>query len=1130
MIDDILMDLNRMPSINKPFRFSTNAKQQIDSIANQSNNNNNNDGNNNNQQPKSSKQKKKVKKEKKDKKANAQAKKAKETVKTSKRAVKLAQVEHLPDPEFKNGIKSTLVHDIQSTYNSHQVEWGWDTYWNDTGYYTAKTDAEKRDSKQSNFVMVIPPPNVTGSLHLGHALMATIEDVIVRYQRMKGKNCLWLPGTDHAGIATQTVVERQLARDGKTRHDLGREAFLKQVWLWKEQKGGTICSQLRRMGCSVDWSREVFTMDEKLSRAVTEAFVRLYEQGLIYRDKRLCHWSCSLQSAISDVEIDKIEIADKTKLSVPGYDKKIAFGVLHKFGYQVCGSDEVVTVATTRLETMLGDTAVAIHPADTRYKHLHGQRVQHPFFPDRTMPIICDDILVDMAFGTGCVKITPAHDPNDFECGQRHGLEFINILNDDGTINEHGGQFAGMKRYDVRYALIKELTTRKLFFGEEKNPMVLDQCSRSKDIIEPLIKPQWYMNCDALAQRALDAVFVDKTLRILPQKEGEQQWQYFLGNIRKWCISRQLWWGHRIPAYYIAFESEDTTPPDWDETDVSINWFVGRTFEEANKQAQQRMQARYGADAVQKYKYVLKQDEDVLDTWFSSGLFPFSTMGWPSDTADLQSFFPGDLLETGGDILFFWVARMAMMSLALMEKLPFHTVYLHPMVKDEHGAKMSKSSGNVIDPLHIVDGVTLQTLKDELYGGNIRNDHIHKFEKEKEKKFPHGIPRCGADALRFGLSSLLVQRSINLNVNTVIGYRMFCNKIWNATKLALTYIVESEQQIDMTRLSSSMSTMDQWIISRLYDCIASCDANNRAYEFGYSTQAIYQFFYHEFCPIYLEAIKPTMMESTDERAKNVIRDVLYFCLCESFKLMHPFMPFVTEELYQRVQNTRFGDAYKLCSDSLMVARYPDSNTLQGWNNDAFITEAVALALDVSSSVRSTKQSQLGLSTKTKYAVHLFSNDDKHQKILKMMANDINTLSMSDGVFVLDNDENAKNNGAYFMSAMDVFKQTEKSVTTNTADDDEQKTASMSTVSLYSVKEKCDTIYVYSAVKGLVNVEQRIKKFNKETTKLQSMIDKTSKSLLKIDKEDIRKKTEEKLKTYQRDLNAMQDTIKQLQRL
>ncbi|ETO28789.1 hypothetical protein RFI_08334 [Reticulomyxa filosa] len=508
-----------------------------------------------------------------------------------------------------------------------------------------KTDKE-------SFVMVIPPPNVTGSLHLGHALMATIEDAITRYWRMKGKNTLWLPGTDHAGIATQAVVERRLQREGISKHVIGREKFLEEVWKWKKDYGGKICEQLRRMGCSVDWSREVFTMDDKLSRAVTEAFVRMYEKGLIYRANRLCHWSCQLQSAISNAEVEVVQLTEPTEMNIPGYAKPIEFGVLHRFKYPLAdpvnnsssSSLQYIEVATTRIETMLGDTAVAVHPNDTRYSQVHGRFVLHPFLK-RKLPIVCDSF-VDPQFGSGAVKITPAHDENDFECGRRHNLDFINILTEDGRINANGGDlFAGMPRYEARAAIIAELTKLGLFVGRQDNPMGLQICSRSKDVIEPYLKPQWYVNCTDMAKKALDAVFVTKELKITPTVEGERLWQYFLGNIRPWCISRQLWWGHRIPAWQVHLEkttakggrhsdsnTNNALSAKLSETDMS-HWIIARTEAEALEKACEKF-------GKQKHEITLVQDPDVLDTWFSSGLFPFSTMGWPDEaSADLKKFF-----------------------------------------------------------------------------------------------------------------------------------------------------------------------------------------------------------------------------------------------------------------------------------------------------------------------------------------------------------------------------------------------------------------------------------------------------------------------------------------------------------
>jgi len=559
--------------------------------------------------------------------------------------------------------------------------------------------------------MVIPPPNVTGALHLGHALMLAIEDAITRWRRMSGHETLWLPGCDHAGIATQSVVEKQIWKTGKlTRHDLGREEFVKTVWKWKEEYGGKINTQFRRMGISVDWDRFAFTMDETRSIAVQEAFVRMYEKGLIYRDTRLVNWSSHLRTALSDLEVDFLDLTGPTKLKVPGHDqnKEYTFGTLTEFSYKIKGTDKELIVATTRLETMLGDVAVAVHPDDPRYKDYIGMELEHPFCPDRKMTVIADPVLVLMEFGTGAVKVTPAHDHNDYKCGKRNNLEFITVFDESGKINHVGGKlFSGMMRFDAREAIYQELDKRGLIKGIKPNPMRLGRCSKSNDIIEPLMKPQWYVNCKNMAERSCEAVR-KKELRIIPEQH-ERTWFDWLENIQDWCISRQLWWGHRIPAYLV------TIPGVIDHPDFAKNdhYVCGRTEDEARENASKKFN-------VPKDQIQLAQDEDVLDTWFSSGLFPFSTMGWPNNnTDDMKAFFPGHLLETGHDIIFFWVARMVMMSLELTDKLPFTTVFLHPMVKDENGAKMSKSKGNVIDPLEVMDGCDLDTLLKKLYESNL---------------------------------------------------------------------------------------------------------------------------------------------------------------------------------------------------------------------------------------------------------------------------------------------------------------------------------------------------------------------------------------------------------------------------
>ncbi len=554
------------------------------------------------------------------------------------------------------------------------------------------------------------------------------------------------------------MVEKKLWREEKkTRHDLGREKFIEKVWDWRNEKGVRIYDQLRAIGSSCDWSRTRFTMDPMLCRAVTEAFVRLHEDGSIYRSSRLVNWSCTLRSAISDIEVDKIEIPGRTFLSIPGYEEKVEFGVLVTFAYKVEGSDEEIIVATTRIETMLGDTAVSVHPNDTRYSHLHGKYVVHPF-TDRKLPIVCDDF-VDMEFGTGAVKITPAHDQNDYEVGKRHNLPFINIFNDDGYIIGDYGQFTGMKRFECRKAILAALKEKGLYKDTINNPMVVPFCSRSKDVVEPIIKPQWYVKCDEMAASAIKAVQSGE-LKIIPEMHVKT-WDHWMEGIRDWCVSRQLWWGHRIPAYYVTFT--DPTIPSGSvsqtfkyflltlqrdaensiffftkfQSDNDDYWIVGRTDVEARQKAAKKFN-------VDEKFVVLTQDADVLDTWFSSGLFPFSVMGWPDATDDMKAFYPTSLLETGHDILFFWVARMVFFSQKLLGKLPFKEVFLHPMVRDAHGRKMSKSLGNVIDPMDVIQGILLEDLHKQLYDSNLDPKEIERAIAGQKSDYPNGIPECGS--------------------------------------------------------------------------------------------------------------------------------------------------------------------------------------------------------------------------------------------------------------------------------------------------------------------------------------------------------------------------------------------------
>mmetsp|Transcript_45243 Transcript_45243/g.60035 ORF Transcript_45243/g.60035 Transcript_45243/m.60035 type:complete len:648 (-) Transcript_45243:627-2570(-) len=634
----------------------------------------------------------------------------------------------------------------------------------------------------------------------------------------------------------------------------------------------------------------------------------MYEKGLIYRDTRLVNWCCHLNTALSDQEVEHIDLSGPTMLKVPGHDpnKKYEFGALTEFAYKVKGSDKKLVVATTRLETMLGDVAVAVHPNDPRYTDFIGKELEHPFYPDRKVVVVADDVLVNMDFGTGAVKVTPAHDKNDNACGKRHSLPMITIFDEDGKVSKNGGQFAGMMRFDARNAVYEELTKLGLIVGKKPNPMSIGLCSKSNDIIEPLLKPQWYVNCNDMAARAVRAVR-EGDLVIQPE-EHHATWYRFLENIQDWCISRQLWWGHRIPVYLVTIPGVIDHP----DKNNSDHWVVGRDEGEARRSAAAKFN-------VPESQVTLQQDEDVLDTWFSSGIFPMSTMGWPNEqNEDFKAFFPGDLLETGHDILFFWVARMVMMSLELTDKLPFKNVFLHPMVKDENGAKMSKSKGNVIDPLEVLDSCDLETLLKKLYESNLPQSEIAKAVQDKTTKFPQGIPECGTDALRFTLMSYMVQNSINLDVARVVGYREFCNKLWNIVKFALKNFPEGFQPeaTGVQSLTSHLSLPDRWILTRLSLLISSTNKDFEEYRFGTMVNNLYDFWKKDLADVYLEAIKP-VMRSDDINKKAAALNTLYICLDAALRMLHPTMPYITEELFQRLPHLS-GSA----PESICIAEFP----------------------------------------------------------------------------------------------------------------------------------------------------------------------------------------------------------------
>ncbi|KAF0913119.1 hypothetical protein E2562_020255 [Oryza meyeriana var. granulata] len=850
--------------------------------------------------------------------------------KQKKKAVEDENPEDFIDPDTPHGQKKFLASQMAKQYSPTAVEKSWYAWWESSGYFGADAASSKPP-----FVIVLPPPNVTGALHIGHALTVAIEDSIIRWRRMSGYNALWVPGVDHAGIATQVVVEKKIMRERNlTRHDIGREEFVSEVLKWKDEYGGTILNQLRRLGASLDWSRECFTMDKPRSKAVTEAFVRLYKQGLIYRDYRPVNWDCTLRTAISDVEVDYLEIKEETMLKVPGYNTTVQFGVLISFAYPLEEGLGEITVATTRIETMLGDTAIAVHPEDDRYKHLHGRYAIHPF-NGRKLKIICDAELVNPTFGTGAVKITPAHDPNDFEVGKRHNLEFISIFTDDGKINSNGGaQFEGMPRFTARVAVIEALKAKGLYKETKKNEMILGVCSRTNDVVEPMIKPQWFVNCNTMGKAGIDAVR-SKRIEIIPQ-QYEQDWYRWLANIRDWCVSRQLWWGHRVPAWYVILED------DQEKILGSDNgcWIVARNESEANLEAQQKYPGK---------KFELHQDPDVLDTWFSSGLFPLTVLGWPDDTADLKAFYPGSVLETGHDIIFFWVARMVMMGMQLGGDVPFQKVYLHPMIRDAHGRKMSKSLGNVIDPVDVINGIPLDGLLKRLEEGNLDPNELSIAREGKKKDFPDGIAECGTDALRFALVSYTSQSDkINLDIKRVVGYRQWCNKLWNAIRFAMGKL--GNHYIPPATISvTTMPPICKWILSVLNKAIGKTVTSLEAYKFSDATSAIYSWWQYQLCDVFIEAIKPYFFNDSQEfeSARAASRDALWVCLDTGLRLLHPFMPYVTEELWQRLPQPK-GSCQKV---SIMVSEYP--SLIKEWTDDKLENE-IDIALDTVNKLRSLK--------------------------------------------------------------------------------------------------------------------------------------------------------------------------------
>ena len=976
--------------------------------------------------------------------------------------------------------------EMPAQYHPEFTEMAWYEWWNNKGYFRG----DEKDTTRERFTIALPPPNVTGSLHIGHALTVAIQDAICRYHRMNGKNVLYIPGTDHAGIATQVVVEKKLMNQDPpvSRHDIGREKFIEQVFKWKEEYGQRILGQLKRIGASLDWTRECFTMDEKLSASVKEAFVRMYEQGIIYRRNRLVNWSCVLKSAISNIEVDSDEV-EGVKQVVPGHNekKKYEFGKLWSFAYKFADEElagEEIIISTTRPETMLGDVAVAVHPEDPRYKKFHGKLLVHPF-SDRKLKLVTDPILVDMNFGTGAVKITPAHDANDFECGQRHGLEMICVFTDDGKINENGGQFAGMMRFDARYAVIEELKKQGLYRDEKVHKLVLKKCSRSKDVIEPMLKPQWYVKMDELANKACEVVKTGE-LKIIPERE-KSTWFHFLGpeNVQDWCISRQLWWGHRIPAYLVKIVGKENLTVADDEK----WWVVGRTEEQARQNAFEKFKDLAASES----DIVLEQDEDVLDTWFSSGLFPFSPLGWPNtESEDFKTFFPTQMLETGLDILFFWVSKMVMMSLSLTGKLPFDEVLLHAMVRDKDNRKMSKSLGNVIDPLDVIHGITLEAMHEKLHQGNLSKFEIEKAITGQKKQFPDGIPECGTDALRFTLLNYTAQgRDIALDILRVFGYRTFCNKMWQTTKFAMMNWSDFKSE-GIEKYPTDLSTLtfnDKWILSRLNKTIKACNESFAKYDFMTYTQSCYDFWLKDLCDQYLEMIKLDI-KSEDLNRRKTTQHVLYTCIEQCLRLLHPTMPFITEELWQRLPGHC---EFPTNHESIMICPYPTE--VAAWENDQIETE-MEFVVEVVHHIRSLKGAYK-LTTKQTPEVYLICSSSSHSELVGKVKPYIEMLATS-GPVILDKKVEEVPAGC----------------------------------GVEVVNEFCE---VHMMLKGLIDIEQEVKKQEKNKEKLQkvrdTLFERTQTEKYKNNTpQDVKDGDQTKLESYNSELAKIDETIERLRKM
>ncbi|MBU6468318.1 MAG: valine--tRNA ligase [Betaproteobacteria bacterium] len=801
--------------------------------------------------------------------------------------------------------------ELDKSFDPHSIESCWYPFWEKEGLFKAQESVSN-----SSYAILLPPPNVTGTLHMGHAFQHTLMDALIRYHRMRGDKTLWQAGTDHAGIATQIVVERQLEAKGLDRRTLGREQFLDKVWQWKEHSGSTITRQMRRMGSSCDWDRERFTMDEGLSRAVNEVFVKLYQQGLIYRGKRLVNWDPVLQTAVSDLEVVSEEES--------GFLWHLRYPIVNQPG-------KYLEVATTRPETLFGDVAVAVNPQDERYQSLIGQLVQLPL-TDRQIPIIVDEY-VDSSFGTGCVKITPAHDFNDYQVGHRHQLTPINIFTKEATLNDQVPKaYQGLDRFVARKKVLEEIEAQGLLAESKKHTLMVPRGDRTRSVIEPMLSDQWFVRMEGFAEQALQLVETGQ-IRFIPEN-WTNTYNHWLTNIQDWCISRQLWWGHRIPAWY----------------DEKGNIYVAHNEDEAKTLASNDS---------------LIQDEDVLDTWFSSALWPFSTLGWPDQTEELKTYLPTNVLVTGFDIIFFWVARMIMMTSHFTGKIPFKEVYITGLVRDAHGQKMSKSKGNILDPIDIIDGIDLESLIAKRTSNLMDPKQAKAIEKATRSEFPKGISSFGTDALRFTFASLATHgRDIKFDLQRCEGYRNFCNKIWNATRYVLMNIPDHE--IAFTTPPAKLNLIDRWMLSELNQSIKDVTDNFNVYRFDLASRRVYQLIWDEYCDWYVELAK-TSLTTDDADVQYATRYTLLHTLETLLRLAHPFMPFITEELWQKIS-----PLVNKHEKSIMIASYPE---YQIQLSDPEADQQIHLLKELVNACR-TLRSEMNLSPKDRVPLYITGKTDQ----------------------------------------------------------------------------------------------------------------------------------------------------------